>query len=203
MKHSARRPSPALIVAAIALVFALVGTSIADSSGKITRKKVKTIAGQVVDQKAAGLTVGKATTATTATNATNATNAVNALNSTNATTATNAKSLDLYAHINATTSLPTVNASRSKGITSADFKDVGAGNEGFVCANLPAYKTALGTQDEPIATATVDGFVQVFPDPGGAFCTANFGTTGTNTLILFTDGTGLAQPGEFDLVLGT
>ena len=88
----AKRPSPAMIVAMVALCFALVGTAVAqDPVGKITKAKVKSIAKKQINKAAPGLSVAKAVdadkakeaekakTADTATTATNATNAVNAV----------------------------------------------------------------------------------------------------------------------------
>jgi hypothetical protein len=76
-----RRPSPAMIVAGAALVFALAGTAIAGPIAiksvlnKQEKKQVKAIAKNQVNNLAPGLSVAKATTATNATNATNANNA--------------------------------------------------------------------------------------------------------------------------------
>ncbi len=66
MSDAARR-SPALIVAALALVFALVGTSVAqDPVAKLTKSKVKKIARKQIDKAAPGLSVNHANTAETA-----------------------------------------------------------------------------------------------------------------------------------------
>ncbi len=74
------RPSPALVLAALALVFAMVGTAIAGPdaiSGKITKSKVKKIstkqANKAIDAAEPDLNVNSAKTADSATNATNAT----------------------------------------------------------------------------------------------------------------------------------
>jgi hypothetical protein len=79
------RPSPAIIVAILALVFALAGSAVAGTAGlsnKVTRSTVKKIAAKqankVVDQRAASLSVAKAERATTATNADNAAKAEHA-----------------------------------------------------------------------------------------------------------------------------
>lgn len=72
MKGTARRPSPAMALAALALVFAMVGTAVAGTDGltnKITKPKVKTIAKKQIDKAAPGLSVLKAKTADTATTA--------------------------------------------------------------------------------------------------------------------------------------
>jgi len=78
------RPSPAMIVAVVALSFALVGSAVAGTDAidrAINKSKVKTIAkkqaSKQIDEKAPGLSVANAVTAQNATNATNATTAAN------------------------------------------------------------------------------------------------------------------------------
>jgi hypothetical protein len=66
MKRVIRRPSPAMIVAIVALIAALGGTAVA--GGFITKKKAKNIANNVVTQRAPGLAVGSAKTADSAKN---------------------------------------------------------------------------------------------------------------------------------------
>lgn len=61
-----------MLVAITALVLALAGTAIAghqSSFAKITKSKVRSIAGKVIDSKASSLTVASANSAETATNA--------------------------------------------------------------------------------------------------------------------------------------
>lgn len=72
------RPSPAMVLAALALVFAMVGTAVAGTDGitnKITKSKVKSIAKKQVNKAAPGLSVLNAKTADSATTATTATTA--------------------------------------------------------------------------------------------------------------------------------
>ena len=69
MKRVFRRPSPAMVVAMVALIAALGGTAIA--GGVLNKKKVNNI----ISNRAAGLSVLKAKSADSATNATNATSA--------------------------------------------------------------------------------------------------------------------------------
>jgi hypothetical protein len=75
----AGRPSPAMIVAALALVFAMVGTAVAGTDGissKLTKSKVKSIAKkQATKQLKANVAGSHVNLADTATNATNAGNA--------------------------------------------------------------------------------------------------------------------------------
>jgi hypothetical protein len=82
MKRVFRRPSPAMIVAIVALIAALGGSAVA--GGVLNKKKAKKIANNVVTQRAPGLSVASAKSADSATSATNATNANNATNATNA-----------------------------------------------------------------------------------------------------------------------
>lgn len=73
-----KRPSPALIVAAIAMTFALIGTSVAaDPVAKVSVKKAKKIAKREIKKAAPNLSVSKAKTADSATSAANAINADN------------------------------------------------------------------------------------------------------------------------------
>jgi hypothetical protein len=87
MKRVFRRPSPAMIVAIVALIAALGGSAVA--GGVLNKKKAKNIANNVVTQRAPGLSVASAKSADSATSATSATNATNANNATNATNAAN------------------------------------------------------------------------------------------------------------------
>ncbi len=84
------RPSPALIVAVLALVAGLAGTAVAGQGSGVTKKKVKKIATKQINKLAPGLSVANADTATDATNAVNADRADNATNASNALNATNA-----------------------------------------------------------------------------------------------------------------
>jgi hypothetical protein len=186
-----RRPSAAFIVAVLALCFALVGSAIAgtDSAKKaLSKSQVKKIAKKQADKeinkKAPGLSVAHATSADTATSATSAT------------TATNANSPSIYAHVDVTGTSPNVDESRSKGLTDADFKDVGS--TGLYCVNLPSFKTFDAAVD-----TTFSGFqgglnVLVVGDNG--MCnTAGFGPA--NTIIQVIDSTASATADDFDLQL--
>ncbi|MBM4438234.1 MAG: hypothetical protein FJ029_13645 [Actinobacteria bacterium] len=66
------RPSPAMVLAVIALIAALGGTAIA--GGALTSKKAKKIANKQITKRAPGLEVAKAGTANTATTAGSADN---------------------------------------------------------------------------------------------------------------------------------
>jgi hypothetical protein len=75
-----RQPSPAMIVAVLALVAALAGTAVADVAttaklDKKEKKQVKKIAKKQINKLAPGLSVDHANTADSATNAQNADNA--------------------------------------------------------------------------------------------------------------------------------
>ncbi len=103
--HRRRTPSPALVIAVIALFAALGGTGVAATkylSPKSVKKnsipgdrlKSNTVTGKQVKESTLGKvpSAASADSATTATNATNATNATTATNATNATTAATATS---------------------------------------------------------------------------------------------------------------
>jgi hypothetical protein len=81
MSRFARRPSPAMVVAVVALSFALAGSAIAGTDAAtraVTKSKVKKIAkkqaNKVLNQKAAGLSVANAQNAENAENAGDAEN---------------------------------------------------------------------------------------------------------------------------------
>lgn len=82
MSPTRSRPSPAMIVAALALTFALAGTAVAapdaalvDLSKKQVKKIAKKVANKQITKRAPGLSVAHAKTADNATNATSAANA--------------------------------------------------------------------------------------------------------------------------------
>jgi hypothetical protein len=103
MKRRLRAPSPALVVALIALFVALGGTSYAAiklpknsvgpkqlKNNAVTGSKIKNGAVTAAKINTSGLTVPNATHATSADSATNATNATHATSATTATSATSA-----------------------------------------------------------------------------------------------------------------
>jgi hypothetical protein len=71
------RPSPAIIVAILALVAAVAGTAVAGPAGtsKLTRSKVRTIADKEIQKLASGLSVASANTTNSANTANTATTA--------------------------------------------------------------------------------------------------------------------------------
>ena len=90
------RPSPAIVVAIMALVAAVAGTAAPDpgaTSSKITKKKVTKIADQQISARESGLRVAHAVTADDADHATTANTATNATNATNAQKAADADAL--------------------------------------------------------------------------------------------------------------
>jgi hypothetical protein len=70
MKKVFRRPSPAMVVAIVALIAALGGTAVA--GGALNKKKVKNISNNQITQRAPGLSVASAKSADNATTATRA-----------------------------------------------------------------------------------------------------------------------------------
>ena len=139
-----KRPSPAMVVAMVALCFAVVGTAVAqDPVAKITKSKVKSIAKKQINKAAAGLTVAKANEATNATNANTAASA---------TTAGTASTV-AYAMVNADGTL--TDPSRTKNLTSANVSK--SPTAGIYCfSNLTfAAKNAVATADNSGVPATV------------------------------------------------
>lgn len=196
MKLFRTRPSASFVLAVFALCFAIAGSAIAgtDASKKaLTKSQVKKIskkqANKAIKKKAPGLSVAHAASADTATTATSATSA---------TTATNADSPNVYAHVTVSGTAPNVDESRSKGLTDADFKDVGSA--GIYCVNLPAYKTYNAAVDEPFGS--YNGAVDVIALPDSGQCNAaGFGPA--NTIILVVDNTFTQTDDGFDIQLGT
>jgi hypothetical protein len=125
------RPSPALVVAILALVAALAGTAVAGpgaSSSAITKSKVKKIANKQITKRAPGLSVAHADTADNATNAQNAANATNAQNAANANSVDgkSASDIAMWAVVNSNGTL-----ARGFGLTSSRDSQ----GEYFVTAN--------------------------------------------------------------------
>jgi hypothetical protein len=78
-KFRTARPSPAMIVAILALSMSLVGTAVAAGVfSKQEKKVIKKLANKQITKRAPGLSVEKAKTANTATNANQANTAANA-----------------------------------------------------------------------------------------------------------------------------
>ena len=151
-------PSPAMVVACVALSFALAGSAVAgtDALNKaVTKSKVKSIAKkQAKKQLRKNVSGSHVNLADNATNATNATNAANAANAANATTASFANAPFAYAHV---TEARTVDASRSRGLTSANIL---ISATGIICWDIPfEFKTVQATQDS--ADATADAIVTI------------------------------------------
>jgi hypothetical protein len=145
-----RRPSPALIIAVLALVAALAGTALAGSGSGgsgLTNNQVKRIAAKQITKRAPTLSVASATTANAADTAAHATNADLA------TSATTATSADTAAH-----------ATDADQASSATTADDAAQLEGLA-ANAFARSTQIdsGSGDN---TATAQTRLVSFPDIG-------------------------------------
>jgi hypothetical protein len=106
------RPSPWMLVAVVAVAFAMVGTAVAgtDAISKLTKSSVKKIADKEIAKKAGGLSVSHAASADSATTATNATNA------TNATTAASAQPV-AFAHVSSGGVLDAANSKNVGAVT--------------------------------------------------------------------------------------
>jgi hypothetical protein len=90
----ASRPSPAIVIAVVALVAALAGTALAGpdaTTSAINKKKVKKIARKQINKLAPGLSVANAETAGVANHATTANTANSATRAQNASTANGVK----------------------------------------------------------------------------------------------------------------
>jgi hypothetical protein len=99
------KPSPAMVVSIIALVFALAGSAAAGVAtisvlSKKEKKQTRNIAKDEINKAAPGLSVASAANADNATNAQTATNATTAESATNATHADNADQADNSTMVN-------------------------------------------------------------------------------------------------------
>ncbi len=169
MKFSkASRPSPAVVIAAFALVFALVGTAVAGPdaiSSKITKSKVKTIskkqANKAIDAAEPDLNVNSAKTADNATNAENAvTGAPRA-----------------YARVLNNTAGLGVDEARSKGITDANVTFVGGSvycfELGFTPKNVQATIDWIAGGANTFSHATVQPYPSCPAGNDGSVRTTN------------------------------
>lgn len=132
-------PSPAMVLAAIALSFAIAGTAVAGTdavSGKITKSKVKKVAKKQADKELrANVSGSHVNLADSATNATNAANAENANNANNANNLGGKSAADVvrWASINSNGTLAS-----GSGLASAG----GGAGEYFVTATEPIENCA-------------------------------------------------------------
>jgi hypothetical protein len=124
-----KKPSPAIVVSVVALVFAVAGTSVAGVAtisvlNKKEKKQTRNIAKDEIRKSAPGLSVANATHATTASSATqadSATRATSAVNADHATTADSAQPV-AYAHVTAAGNLI---AAESKNIGAVTHSSTG------------------------------------------------------------------------------
>lgn len=145
MKRFIRRPSPAMIVAMVALIAALAGTAFA--GGFVTKKKVN----KIITNRAPSLAVSSAKTADTAKNADLAKNA------TTATTAANSEQLggktlrgvQMWVHFFAGTI-----ESQSGGITVTDLGTPGRQRVSFPTSVADCSINANGSTTAPATDAT-------------------------------------------------
>ena len=151
---STRRPSPALILAAIALVVAMAGTAIAqDPVAKITKSKVKSISKKQADKQLKANVAGShVNTADSATNATNAESA----------------NPVAYAHFLAN---GTIDLDGSKGVAQANMTKGGA--PGRYCFKGLSFTPRAGNATVDGGGGTADQYAQIgFPGTDSAFCAA-------------------------------
>ena len=180
-------PSPALVVAVLALVAALAGTAVAgsDARSSLSKQKVKTIATKQINKLAPGLSVEHADTAASATKAADATHADTATSANNATSADSA-----------------LNAANAANADKVDEADVCSGVQSFanndvkiVCSSGPLQIQVscginAGSTTMTVALVTTQSDAWLF----GA---ATDGTTGTEL------GDALLSIGEEDLTSAT
>jgi len=179
---SRSRPSPAMVVAVIALTGAFAGTAIAGPdaiTSAVTKSKVKQIA-KKQGKKQANKQIRKKAPGLSVANAVNAQNATNATNATNAATAANANAPSVYAQV---TEDGNVDAARSRGINSDNVTQVG-GTGAYCFTGIPEFKSVQTTQFI-LASPPADQVVAVTPilnDLGGA-CAAN-GVPNSQLLVI-------------------
>jgi hypothetical protein len=142
MKNSTRRPSPALLVAVMALIAALAGTAVAADpvantavSKKKTKKIAKKVAKKQIKKRAPGLSVANAQFS---------------------------GAPAAYAHVNED---GTVDPNESRNVSSANVSQP-LGNTGLYClTNLPDFKTVQATQHGDPDTVDTSVTVHTFRPP--------------------------------------
>jgi hypothetical protein len=155
-----RKPSPAILVAVLALVAALAGTAVAGpdaSTSAITKKKVASIATKQINKLAPGLSVAHADTASNATNAQNAAHADTATNAQDANSLDGLNSTD-FLRSNDPTAIPTVQVTRTSALSTDDGEvtDLTWDAESYDTASMHDNSTNPGR-----LTAPVDGIYAV------------------------------------------
>jgi hypothetical protein len=182
MKFTSGRPSPAIVLAVLALVFAMVGSAVAGTdalSSKITKAKVKKVAkkqaNKVLDQRESSLRVAHAETAENAKTADSATTADSASTADTAQTANNSNSLggrpaadyalkSPYAAIAANGAIV---AARSRGVTSVSHT-AGSGTYTVVFnQDIASCSTTATASNEADAPETINVAMQGIPTNGG------------------------------------
>ena len=203
-----------MLVGVVAVVFALVGTAVAqDPVQKLTKAKVRAIVKKELASAAPDLSVFSAKNATNATNALNALSATSATNANHATTATNAtsaanaqvaasaKAPDVYAHV---TEDGDVEEARSKGINDGDVARVG--DTGVYCFTAPAtFGTVQATQsiETVTATTTVAVVTAIRGDGSGACATAGINGAVLTVTTIPVDESAASEPEPFDIWCGS
>ena len=152
MRGMHSRPSPAIVIAILALVAGVTGAAVASPSAKkVTTKKVKKIADKEIDKKAPGLSVAHAATADSA---------------------TIGQSPVAYAHVNADGSVDTAN---SRGVASSNVTNDPITTGSYCIRGLTGVKTAEVAADTgAFEAATVH--LGPFPPPGTGRCQTPAGT---------------------------
>jgi hypothetical protein len=194
------RPSPAIVVAVLALVAALAGTAAAGpdtSISAVTKAKVKRIAGKEIEKKAPGLSVAHAASADSATNATSAVHADSATNATNAVHADSATNATSAVHADSANPIAYARVESAGGVTEADSKGISdtnvtrEGTADYCFSGLGfAFKGAQVTVD--FSAAATDEHAQ-FSNFNAAGCAA----AGTQATVSTFNNTGAADAAGF------
>jgi hypothetical protein len=161
MSLFARRPSPAMIVAVVALSFALAGSAIAGTDAAtrdVSKSQVKKIA-----KKQAKKQINKLASGLSVANAQNAQNAVNAQNAENAQTAV-VGSAAAYASINFNGTVET--DSPSKNISNATVDNIDTGS---YCFDLPFDPVTAAANANQNGEADEDGVLTYSLNPDDYF----------------------------------
>jgi hypothetical protein len=188
MRKHLHRPSPAMVVAMIALVAAFAGPAVASDAVDFAKKKLingkniksRSISGsKLKNDTLTGIQISEsklgkvpsatnADTAANATNATKATSATNATNATNASHATNADTVDgfdasdlgetLWAVVDGTATTPTI--VRSFG-TAGAVADIGTGLYGVTFDQDVSGCVFTATVGDPGAGVATEGYATV------------------------------------------
>ena len=186
MKKVVRRPSPAMVVAIVALIAALGGTAI--GAGFVTKKKAKKIAANQVNKLAPGLSVAKAKKANDA-DALGGKNSAAFETGAAADTRTNTDPLGTNNEIVLSTNITLPAGKTVTAIASVEASSDGGGNDNINCnltiagtdgARQTTYVTPNGLEDSTTLPLTQSRFLGAGTHTVTVEC--NAGATSTTTV---------------------